>query len=150
MFRFASTKQLRGKLSKLKTEVLGSGPLEGSPEPETASMDSAYDMTGAYDPDEEDGVMKDVECRDLSAWRVSIPRLEPRNDAVTGKACFVFIIQVKVVILYFTSLCIIKFPGSKDRCHFREGWTGSRMDCGEAVPGVLQSADCSRPVPRSL
>merc|ERR1719347_535199 len=39
--------------------------------------------------------MKDVECRDLSAWRVNIPRLEPRNDPITGKACFVFIIQVQ-------------------------------------------------------
>ena len=38
--------------------------------------------------------MKDVECRDLSAWRISLPRLEPRNDPITGKACFVFIIQV--------------------------------------------------------
>ena len=44
--RFAATKHLKGKLSKLRSEVLGSGPLEGSPEPETASMDSAYDMTG--------------------------------------------------------------------------------------------------------
>ena len=45
--RFAATKHLKGKLSKLRSEVLGSGPLEGSPEPETASMDSAYDMTGS-------------------------------------------------------------------------------------------------------
>ena len=42
--------------------------------------------------------MKDVECRDLSAWRVTIPRLEPRNTDITGKACFVFIIQVGVVV----------------------------------------------------
>ena len=58
-------------------------------------MDSAYDMTGASDDPEEEGVLKDVECRDLSAWRISIPRLEPRNDSITGKACFVFIIQVE-------------------------------------------------------
>ena len=50
--------------------------------------------SGASDDPEEEGVLKDVECRDLSAWRVSIPRLEPRNDPITGKACFVFIIQV--------------------------------------------------------
>ena len=48
---------------------------------------------GAYEEDE-GSVLKDVQCRDLSAWRVSIPRLEPRNDPNTGKACFVFIIQV--------------------------------------------------------
>merc|ERR550525_241894 len=35
------------------------------------------------------------ECRDLSAWRVSIPRLVPRNDPVTGKSYFVFIVQVQ-------------------------------------------------------
>ena len=58
-------------------------------------MDSAYDMTGASDDPEDEGVLKDVECRDLSAWRISIPRLEPRNDSITGKACFVFIIQVE-------------------------------------------------------
>ena len=50
---------------------------------------------GASDDPEEEGVLKDVECRDLSAWRISIPRLEPRNDPITGKACFVFIIQVQ-------------------------------------------------------
>ena len=46
--------------------------------------------------------MKDVECRDLSAWRVTIPRLEPRNTDITGKACFVFIIQVRGRRCYFT------------------------------------------------
>ena len=106
--RFASTKHLKGKLNKLRTEVLGSGPLEGSPEPETGSMDSAYDMTGASDDPEEEGVLKDMECRDLSAWRISIPRLEPRNDHITGKACFVFIIQVGSLTLLtnlFTNFC---------------------------------------------
>ena len=58
-------------------------------------MDSAYDMTGASCDPEDEGVLKDVECRDLSAWRISIPRLEPRNDVISGKACFVFIIQVR-------------------------------------------------------
>ena len=48
--------------------------------------------------------MKDVECRDLSAWRISIPRLEPRNDPITGKACFVFIIQVGPLALLLSKL----------------------------------------------
>ena len=74
----------------MKTDVLGSGPLEGSPEPE---MDQAFDLSEIEDPD--DSINKDAEVRDLSAWRVTIPRLEPRNDPQTGKACFVFIIQVQ-------------------------------------------------------
>ena len=44
--RLSTNKQLKVKLSKLKNEVLGSTTLDGSPEPETVSMDSAYDMTG--------------------------------------------------------------------------------------------------------
>ena len=59
------------------------------------SKHTSYPVTsGASDDPEEEGVLKDVECRDLSAWRISLPRLEPRNDPITGKACFVFIIQV--------------------------------------------------------
>ena len=58
-------------------------------------LHTSYPVTsGASDDPEEEGVLKDVECRDLSAWRISLPRLEPRNDPITGKACFVFIIQV--------------------------------------------------------
>ena len=85
-----STKQLRGKLSKLRNDVLGAGTMDGSPEPE--SMDTGYDMTGACD---DTRVVSDVETRDLSAWRVSIPRLETRNDSSSGRAYFVFIVQVK-------------------------------------------------------
>ena len=64
--------------------------MDGSPEPE-GSMDTGYDMTSACDDSQ---VVSDVETRDLSAWRVSIPRLETRNDAASGKAYFVFIVQV--------------------------------------------------------
>jgi len=85
-----SSTTVKGRLSKMKTDVLGSGPLEGSPEPE---MDQAFDLSEIEDPD--DSINKDAEVRDLSAWRVTIPRLEPRNDPQTGKACFVFIIQVQ-------------------------------------------------------
>ena len=44
--RLSANKQLKGKLNKLKNEVLGSSTVDGSPEPENVSMDSAYDMTG--------------------------------------------------------------------------------------------------------
>ena len=90
LFRLGSTKHLKGKLSKLRNDVLGSGTLDGSPEPDP---DSAYDMTDAGD-NEDDNIIRDVETRDLSAWRVSIPRLEPRSDPISGKSYFVFIIQV--------------------------------------------------------
>jgi len=86
--RFASAKRLTGKLTKLRDDVLGSGTLDGSPEPDP---DTAYDMTDAGDDD----VIRDVDCRDLSAWRVTVPRIEPRNDPNTGKSCFVFIVQVQ-------------------------------------------------------
>jgi len=85
---FASAKQLKGKLTKLRDDVLGSGTLDGSPEPDP---ETAYDMTDAGDDD----IIRDVDCRDLSAWRVTVPRLEPRNDPNTGKSCFVFIVQVQ-------------------------------------------------------
>ena len=49
-------------------------------------------ILGACDG-EEDSVLSDVECRDLSAWRVSVPRLETRTES--GRACFVFIVQVQ-------------------------------------------------------
>ena len=77
----------------MKTEVLGSGPMEGSPEPD---MDQAFDLSDL--DDSEDASNKDNEVRDLSAWRVNLPRLEPRNDPQTGKACFVFIIQVRKML----------------------------------------------------
>ena len=91
--RFPSTKQLRGKLSKIRSEVLGPGAMDGSPEPEPLSP--AYDMTGACAEEEDTAAEEEGEVRDLSAWRVSVPRLEPRTDPVTGKAAFVFIIQVQ-------------------------------------------------------
>ena len=81
---------VKGRLSKMKTDVLGSGPMEGSPEPD---MDQAFDLSEM--DDSEENTNKDSEVRDLSAWRVTLPRLEPRNDAQSGKAYFVFIIQVK-------------------------------------------------------
>jgi len=86
--RFATAKQLKGKLTKLRDDVLGSGTLDGSPEPDP---ETAYDMTDAGDDD----IIRDVDCRDLSAWRVTVPRIEPRNDPNTGKSCFVFIVQVQ-------------------------------------------------------
>jgi len=82
---------VKGRLSKMKTDVLGSGPMEGSPEPD---MDQAFDLSD-MDIDPEDATTNANEVRDLSAWRVEIPRLEPRNDSQSGKACFVFIIQVQ-------------------------------------------------------
>lgn len=85
-----SNSTVKGRLSKMKTEVLGSGPMEGSPEPD---MDQAFDLSEL--DDSEDATYKDNEVRDLSAWRITLPRLEPRNDPQTGKACFVFIIQVQ-------------------------------------------------------
>ena len=91
--RFPSTKQLRGKLSKIRSEVLGPGAMDGSPEPEPLSP--AYDLTGACAEEEDLQGEEEGEVRDLSAWRVSVPRLEPRTDPATGKAAFVFIIQVQ-------------------------------------------------------
>eukprot|EP00092_Neocalanus_flemingeri_P010563 GFUD01011379.1.p1 GENE.GFUD01011379.1~~GFUD01011379.1.p1 ORF type:complete len:908 (-),score=173.35 GFUD01011379.1:129-2510(-) len=85
-----SSTTVKGRLSKMKTEVMGSGPMEGSPEPD---MDQAFDLSELEDS--EDTANKGNEVRDLSAWRVNIPRLEPRNDPHSGKACFVFIIQVQ-------------------------------------------------------
>jgi len=85
-----SNSTVKGRLSKMKTEVVGSGPIEGSPEPE---MDQAFDLSELEDS--EDATNKNSEVRDLSAWRVTLPRLEPRNDPQSGKACFVFIIQVQ-------------------------------------------------------
>lgn len=73
----------------MKSDVLGSGPMEGSPEPD---MDQAFDLSEMDDSEENS---KDSEVRDLSAWRVTLPRLEPRNDPQSGKAFFVFIIQVQ-------------------------------------------------------
>ena len=35
-----------------------------------------------------------MEYRDLSAWRVSIPKVETGSDT-NGKACFVFVIEVQ-------------------------------------------------------
>ena len=76
----------------MKSDVLGSGPMEGSPEPD---MDQAFDLSEMDDSEENS---KDSEVRDLSAWRVTLPRLEPRNDPQSGKAFFVFIIQVKSLL----------------------------------------------------
>jgi len=81
---------VKGRLSRMKSDVLGSGPMEGSPEPD---MDQAFDMSEMDDSEENSN--KDSEVRDLSAWRVTLPRLEPRNDPQSGKAFFVFIIQVQ-------------------------------------------------------
>jgi len=80
---------VKGRLSRMKSDVLGSGPMEGSPEPD---MDQAFDLSEMDDSEENS---KDSEVRDLSAWRVTLPRLEPRNDPQSGKAFFVFIIQVQ-------------------------------------------------------
>lgn len=86
---------MKRRLSKIKHDVMGGGTLEGSPEPD---LDNAYDLADyieeGEDEEEEICARDDVcEFRDLSAWRVMIPRLEARTDA--GKACFVFIIQVQ-------------------------------------------------------
>merc|ERR1719317_1312219 len=81
---------VKGRLSRMKSDVLGSGPMEGSPEPD---MDQAFDMSEMDDSEENSN--KDSEVRDLSAWRITLPRLEPRNDPQSGKAFFVFIIQVQ-------------------------------------------------------
>lgn len=80
---------VKGKLAKIKTEVLGSGPLEGSPE---AECDPAYDL-GEIGKDGETGERGDDETRDLSAWRVTVPRLEART--LEGRARFTFVIQVQ-------------------------------------------------------
>jgi hypothetical protein len=81
---------MKGKLAKMRTDVLGPGPLEGSPEPE---CEPAYDLAVLGEGGEvchEDGQA----VRDLSAWRVTVPRLEAR--AVEGRsACFTFVIQVQ-------------------------------------------------------
>merc|ERR1719320_197282 len=81
---------VKGRLSRMKSDVLGSGPMEGSPEPD---MDQAFDMSEMDDSEENSN--KDSEVRVLSAWRITLPRLEPRNDPQSGKAFFVFIIQVQ-------------------------------------------------------
>lgn len=76
------------KLAKTKSEVLSSAAMEGSPEPD---CDPGYDLaTIGAEGDTEAG---DGETRDLSAWRVTVPRLEART--VEGKACFTFVIQVQ-------------------------------------------------------
>jgi len=87
--RKASAK-LKGKLTKMKSDMLGSGPLEGSPEP---GEELGYDMSEV--DESEDLLVSDSAVRDLSAWRVTIPGLEPRNDPLTGKAFFVYVIQVQ-------------------------------------------------------
>jgi len=80
---------MKGKLAKIKTEVLGTGPLDGSPEPE---CDPAYDLVGIGDDHVGDQEARG-ETRDLSAWRVTVPRLEARS--IDGRSCFTFIIQVQ-------------------------------------------------------
>lgn len=83
-----SPSQGKGKLAKMKSEVLCGGPQEGSPEPE---CDPGYDLAGmGADGDTGSG---EGETRDLSAWRVTVPRLEART--VEGRACFTFVIQVQ-------------------------------------------------------
>jgi len=80
---------MKGKLAKIKTEVLGGGPLDGSPEPE---CEPAFDLVGIAEDQEEDQGARG-EARDLSAWRVTVPRLEARS--FDGRSCFTFIIQVQ-------------------------------------------------------
>ena len=59
-------KHIKGKLKKLRQEVLGAGPVEGALEQGELETDSGYDMTKVCE--EETG--QSEACRDLSAWRV--------------------------------------------------------------------------------
>ena len=97
--------------------MLGGGPLDGSPEPE---CDPAYDLVGIAEDQVEDQdargevvilmvtlvmliiimmmvlmmlMSSNTQARDLSAWRVTVPRLEARS--YDGRSCFTFIIQVQ-------------------------------------------------------
>jgi len=71
----------------MKNDVLGPGIVDGSPEPE---LDCEFQDQDAPDGDE------DSDIRDFSAWRVIIlPTLEARNDPLTNKSCFYFVIQVQ-------------------------------------------------------
>merc|ERR1719244_269537 len=82
-----SSSKSKGKLSKLKNEVLGPGIVDGTPEPESDS-----ELQDEDTPD----VGEDSEVRDLSAWRVHInSTLEARIDPLTNKSCFYFVIQVQ-------------------------------------------------------
>ena len=100
----------------MKSDVLGSGPMEGSPEPD---MDQAFDLSEMDDSEENSN--KDSEVRDLSAWRVTLPRLEPRNDPQSGKAYFVFIIQVRNNRTHRIKIAsIIFYEGPKNRHGFTD------------------------------
>ncbi|CAB4055778.1 SNX14 [Lepeophtheirus salmonis] len=61
-----------------------------------------FDLADVYDDDEEDGLRysgvnpeRRQEFRDLSAWRVSIPRLTAVSSSSMGKPYFVFVIDVQ-------------------------------------------------------
>ena len=62
-------KHIKGKLKKLKQEVLGGGTVEGALEQGEPVTDSVYDMADLCEDAEESGESGDT-CRDLSAWRV--------------------------------------------------------------------------------
>ncbi|XP_040583248.1 sorting nexin-14 isoform X6 [Lepeophtheirus salmonis] len=65
-------------------------------------FEPAIDLADVYDDDEEDGLRysgvnpeRRQEFRDLSAWRVSIPRLTAVSSSSMGKPYFVFVIDVQ-------------------------------------------------------
>ena len=65
-------KHIKGKLKKLKQEVLGGGTVEGALEQGEPVTDSVYDMADLCEDAEESGESEESgeTCRDLSAWRV--------------------------------------------------------------------------------
>ena len=62
-------KHIKGKLRKLKQDVLGGGPVEGALEQAEQATDSGYDMADLCE-DAGDPAEAGETCRDLSAWRV--------------------------------------------------------------------------------
>lgn len=93
------TEKIGRGLSKIKQGVLGKSTTEGIID--TNVPDPAFDIADMYedaDPDETLSVGSNrnliLEHRDLSAWRVSIPKLSTGTDG-QGKACFIFVIDVQ-------------------------------------------------------
>ena len=91
-----ATEKIGRGLAKIRHGVMGKS-MEGIAD----QVDKAYDLAEICRQQDEEslsncsGSLVDImEYRDLSAWRVSIPKLATSQDAY-GKPCFVFVIEVQ-------------------------------------------------------